>query len=180
MNVAEIMKGTYTVLSQDETLLRLLEYAPNNQNDNPLDPSKPNILDLPIEQRFDIIDKVLYSMDKKFRLDLDSRFSRVNYYLNERRPDKVYSSGARKLINNPMVSKQGMVFDIYTNIEIDRMDFRMYSIIERLGVLLNGKSFKQLTGLSFNDGYTIKNTPDGFIGYRLVYSLMSPQLTKCN
>ena len=180
MNLVDLMKGVFVQFTTDETLLRLLYYAPENQLDSPLDKSKENILDMDIEAKSEIIDNVMYPMDKKFKLDLKSRFSRINYYLNERRPDRVYSSGARKLINNPMVSRQEIVVDIYTNIEIDRIDFRLYQIIERVNKLLDNKNFKQFTGMKLDGGYTIMQTPDGFIGYRLVYYVMSSQVSGCN
>lgn len=173
------MKGVYLQLSTDETLLRLLHYVPVNQNDNPLSSDKENILDLDIERKFEIIDNVLYHTDKKFKLDLQSKFSRVNFYLDERKPERVYSAGARRLVNNPLVSRQELVVDVHTNIEIDRIDMRQYQIVERIERLLSNQNYKQLVGLKFSNAYTIKNTPDGFIGYRLVYYVASSQQTRC-
>lgn len=178
MDVVALMKGIFVQLTTDETLLRLLYYAPVNQMDNPLDVNKENILDMDIERQYEIIDHVIHARDKAFELDLKNRFSRINYYLNDRRPDRKYSKGARKLVNNPLVSRQEIVIDIYTDIEIDRMDFRIYQIIERVNDLLNGKNYKQFTGMKLDSGYTIKQTPDGFIGYRMVYYVLDSQAPK--
>ena len=174
------MKGIYVQFTTDETLLRLLYYAPENQLDNPLDKSKDNILDMDAEQKSEIIDNVIHPRDKTFKLDLKNKFSRINYYLSERKPDRIYSSGARKLINNPSVSRQEIVVDIYTNIEIDKVDFRIHQIIERVNKLLSNKNYKQFTGMKLDYSHAIMQTPDGFIGYRLVYYVMSSQLTGCD
>lgn len=179
MNLLALMKGVYVQLSTDEKLLRLLHYIPVNQDDNPLSEDKPNITTMDIESKSEIIDNVLYHTDKKFKLDLKSKFSRINFYLDERKPERVYSAGARKLVNNPLVSRQELVVDIHTNIEIDRIDMRQYQIVEQVEQLLNNRNYKQLVGLKFSYGYTIKNTPDGFIGYRLIYYVMSPQQVGC-
>lgn len=179
MNLVALMKGVYKQLTTDEVLLRLLHYESVNQQDSPLSEAKPNILDMEIDEKFKIIDNVIYTTDKKFKLDLESRFSRINYYLNERKPEKVYSSGARKLINNPLVSRQELVVDVHTNIEIDRIDMRQWQIVERVEYLLNNKIYKQFTGLKLSYSYVISNTPDGFVGYRLIYYVMSPQSVGC-
>ena len=179
MNLVDLMKGIYVQFTTDETLLRLLYYAPENQLDNPLDKSKENILDMDVEDKSKIIDNVIHPRDKTFKLDLKNKFSRINYYLNERRPERVYSSGARKLINNPAVSRQEIVIDIYTNIEIDKIDFRLYQIIERVNKLLSNKNYKQFTGMKLDASYTIIQTPDGFLGHRLVYYVISSQSSGC-
>ena len=175
MDLVALMKGIYIQLTTDEALLRLLYYAPVNQLDDPLDVNKENILDMEIEQKSEIIDDLIHARDKAFELDLKNRFSRINYYLNNRTPDKKYSSGARKLVNNPFVSRQEVVIDIYTDIEIDKIDFRIYQIMERVNNLLNGKNYKQFIGMKLDSGYTIKNTPDGYIGYRMVYYVLDSQ-----
>lgn len=179
MNLLALMKGVYKQFTNDEILLRLLHYESVNQQDSPLSENKPNILDMEIDEKFKIIDNVIYTTDKKFKLDLDSRFNRINYYLNERKPEKVYSRGASKLVNNPLVSRQELVVDIHTNIEIDKVDMRQWQIVERVEYLLNNKIYKQFTGLKLSYSYVISNTPDGFVGYRLIYYVMSPQSVGC-
>ena len=175
MDLVALMKGIYVQLTTDETLLRLLHYAPVNQLDDPLDVNKENILDMDVEKKSEIIDRVIHARDKAFKLDLKNRFSRINYYLSNRIPDRKYSKGARKLVNNPRVSRQEIVIDIYTDIEIDKIDFRMYQIMERLNDLLSGKNYKQFIGMKLDSGYAIKQTPDGFIGYRMVYYVLDSQ-----
>jgi hypothetical protein len=143
--------------------------------DNPLDETKPNILDMSPVDKFNIINNLVYFMDKKFKLDLDPRFSRVNVYLGDRTSEKVYSRGARKLIVNPFVSTQELVIDIHTQIDINTIDFRLYLITDRINQLLFDKEVGQFTTLTFNRGYNIPKTPDGFVGYRLIYYAKSPQ-----
>ena len=167
MDLVALMKGIYVQLTTDETLLRLLHYAPVNQLDDPLDVNKENILDMDVEKKSEIIDNVIHARDKAFELDLKNRFSRINYYLSNRIPDRKYSKGARKLVNNPRVSRP--------DIEIDKIDFRMYQIMERLNDLLSGKNYKQFIGMKLDSGYAIKQTPDGFIGYRMVYYVLDSQ-----
>lgn len=179
MNVTVLMQEIYKVLINDETLLRYLHYLPKNQIDNPLSESKSNILDLPPEQKFDIINELVFFMDKHFKLDLKPKYNRVNFYLGERKPERVYSSGAGKLVNNPYVSKQEIVIDIHTEIKTNMVDMRMYLIIDRINSLIMNRDVKQFLELKFEDSYTITQTPDGFIGFRMVYYTLSSQVNGC-
>lgn len=180
MNITSLMKNIYVTLTNDETFLRLLYYVPTNQIDNPLDKNKQNILEMTPKKKSEIINNTVYFMDKKFELDAKKSFSRVNFYLGERKPERKYSSGARMLINNPQVSRQEIIFDIYTNMEIHQIDMRLMSIWERINKLLFRKNVDMLTKLNFDYGYSITKTPDGFIGYRLVYYAIDSQSSGCD
>ena len=180
MNITSLMKNIYVTLTTDETILRLLYYVPVNQLDNPLDSNKENILDKPPKEKSEIINNVIYFMDKKFELDPKKSFSRINFYLGERKPERKYSSGARMLISNPQVSRQELIFDIYTNMEIHQIDMRLMSIWERVNKLLFQKNVNTLTKLNFDYGYSINKTPDGFVGYRLIYYVVDSQSSGCD
>lgn len=181
MSTAKIMKEMYKIFINDETLLRLLHYIPKNQLDLPLDPNKPNILELPVEKRFEIINNVIYFTDKKLELDVgESKFGRINFYLDDRVPEKVYSKGARKLINNPEVSKQNINVDVHVNMQINSIDFRLYDIVDRINRLLLNVSVGEFTDLKFDYSYSISKTAQGFIGYRNIYYVKSPQSPTCD
>lgn len=175
MSQYNLIEGVYSQLKDDEVLLRYLHYVPKNQLDNPLDENKPNILELPIKEQFKIVDNTIRFMDKKFLLDLDSQFGRVNVYLGERKPYTSYSSGARRLVNNPFVSRQELIVDILIPLDTNRIDMRLFKVIERISCLLNYNNYKQFLGLRHDFGYTISNTPDNYVGYKLIYYTLSPQ-----
>lgn len=175
MSQFNLIDGAYNQLIQDECLIRYLHYIPKNQLDNPLDPTKQNILDLPLQDKFKVINNTIRFMDKKFLLDLDSQFGRINVYLGERKPYTSYSAGARRLVNNPYVSRQELVVDVLIPLNTNRMDMRLLKVIERVGFLLNYKNYKQFLDLRWDFGYTITNTPEGYVGYKMIYYTLSPQ-----
>ena len=180
MNIVKMMEDMYLQFTTDEILLRFLHYFPENQNDKPLDKDKPNILELPLEEKFKIIEEVIYPRDKKFELDLVSNFARINYYLGERKPYSNYSNVSRRLSNNPYISRQEVIIDVHVNIDMDKVDMRLSRIVERVNFLVNNKRFSQFIGLKFDYGYTIYKTPDDFIGYRMVYYTLSSQSSGCD
>lgn len=179
MNIASLMKSMYGIFINDEILLRLLYYTPKNQIDNPLDENKQDLLNLPPNEKFNVINNLIYFTDKKLFLDPRNKFNRVNFYLGQRTPDRVYSSGARQLINNPLVSRQEVIIDIHVNVETDRIDFRMWDIIDRINKIMLHKDVKQFTTLKFDYGYNIEQTPDGFVGYRMIYYVKANQEGGC-
>lgn len=175
MNNRNLIQEIYTVFINDEILLRLLHYPAKNQRDNPLDKTKPSILDLPPVDRFKIIDNVIYTTDKKLELDLDDKFNRINVYLGNSIPKRVYSSGAKQLINNPYISDQEVIIDINASMSINKVDWRLQWIMDRVNYLLQQKDVRQFTKLKFNEGYPINITAKGFVGHRLVYYTSIPQ-----
>lgn len=179
MNLVKLLEDMYVQFTSDEILLRFLHYFPNNQNDKPLDKNKPNILELPIEEKFAIINEVIYARDKKFELDVESNFARINFYLGERKPYSNYSKASRKLTSNPFISRQEVIIDIYANMHMDNTDMRLARLIERVNFLVNGKNFSQFLGFQYDFGYTISKTADDFVGYRLIYYTLSPQQSPC-
>lgn len=175
MSQYNLIDGVYSQLINDECLLRYLHYVPKNQLDNPLDSNKPNILELPLEERFKIIEKTVRFMDKEFPLELDSQFGRINVYLGERKPYTSYSSGARRLVNNPYVSRQELVVDVFIPNKTNRNDMRLLKVMERIRFLLNYKNYKQFLDLRWDFGYTITKTPDNYVGYKMIYYTLSPE-----
>lgn len=175
MNLHTLMSQIYQVILEDEKLLRLLHYVPKNQNDDPLSPDKPNITELPPVEKFKIINEIVYFTDKKLELDLDPNFSRLNFYLGNRKPYKAYSKATGRLGNNPRLARQDVIFDIHTTTNINMIDMRLYSIIDRINNLIYGKDIQTFIPLHADLGYTIYQTPDGFVGYRLTFYTLLPQ-----
>lgn len=178
MNLRENLMSIYNALRNDEKLLRLLHYVPKNQLDDPLDSSKPNILDMDIEEQYEIIEQVLIPTDKKFELDMKSYFSRICLYMGERKPVDQYSAGARQLLRNTYASEQTIVIDVYTNIEIDAIDMRMTWICDTINEILFEKDINQFSTIKPDVCYPIMKTPDQFIGYRMTYYMTTAQEPK--
>lgn len=163
MRMRENIMEVYKVLSSDEVLLRLLYYVPSGLGDNPLAPDKPNILDKPIEERWQIIQDVIKSGIKQKELD-DVPKCRLLIYPGDRR-------GIR---NNYLLSNQDIVIDVIAHVDFDNVDFRCSWICDRVNELLNNNSIVGLSKMYFIDGGQITNLPREYVGYRLVYRFISP------
>jgi len=183
MSSRTLIGELYKIFANDEVLLRLLHYPSKTAIENPLKvtPNQPNILEMTdLEKRQKIIDNILVARDKQLELDISSKFSRVNFYLGNRVPKRVYSAGARQLINNFNVSEQEVIIDVHTNMDIDKVDFRLNWIIDRIRFLLNSRQVKQLIPLRFSDSYHISQTTKGFVGYKLIYYTVSTESSGCD
>ena len=175
MKLEESLTKLYIKLTTDEELLRLLHYKSVNGSDDPLSPLKPNILTMPDDKKWSIIDNILLPSDKKFDLDLKLPICRVCFYTATRRPQTNYNPSSRSMKDNPYVSDQWYYFDVYVHADIDIIDFRMTKILDRLNELLWGEGVTDIGKFFWSDGGVIGNTPDGFLGYRAVFHTTSLQ-----
>jgi hypothetical protein len=160
MNMRGNLMDIYTILTTDETLLRLLYYSATSLDDSPLSVTKANILDKSTSAKWDIIEELIKKTDKTNDLTVESR-CRVCTYM-----------GNRRSTNNNAVANQQVVFDIYVPIEWDDVDFRINWICNSINDLFGGQ---KITGLGKTENAIgLKITaPSGFIGYRLIYDFGS-------
>lgn len=156
MMMRENLQDIYRLLTQDETLLRLLYYKPSNYNDNPLDKSKQNILDMEESEKWKIIQDRIVTTIKTSGLDKEKK-CRILFY-----PGKRHSTG------NYLISSQLINFDVLVHIEFDEIDMRLSWICDHLNELLFKNRITGVGKISFVDGDKLL-TPDEYVGYRLIY-----------
>lgn len=154
----ESLKSIYEVLTTDEVLLRLLYYNSKNDKDNPLEESKGNILDKDDVDRWNIIEDVIKKDSSVNDLENSQEKCRICFY-----------SGARKKRQNYLISSQDIIFDIYTHININDVDFRLSWICDRLNKLIFSKDIMKLGKIYFKSGSKI-SSPTGYEGYRIIFS----------
>lgn len=176
MNLKKGLDDLFKVLSNDEILLRLLHYIPEDASDKPLDNTKPDVLSL--KNKWEIIDKVLMPTDKKYDLDLESKICRLCFYTGTRQPLQNYNQTSRSLSDNPYASSQNYNFDIYVHVDIDHIDGRLTNIADRLNEILLLERVADVGEFVLDFGSPINTTPDGLIGYKLVYNTVSLQESK--
>jgi hypothetical protein len=156
MNTEKNIKDVYSTL-MDETLLRYLVY--NSRNPLEVSSTQPDILTL--SDKTKIIDKHLIMTPKTSDLTNESKISRLCMYAGNRKPQ------SRK------VAKQDMIFDIYVHEDIDILDLRMAKIKDYIGQMFEDKIITGLGRSQIVVGNIIGNSPNGYVGYRLVYEFGS-------
>lgn len=151
----------YKLLSVDETILRLLYYAPKNGNDNPLDPSKPNIVDSDIH--WEIVDDRIIHAPKTDDLNADKPICRLCVY-----------PGNRQRTRNVAVHSQVIICDIFTNLsDYESVDLRSASIVDRLDELIEGQRVTGIGKVESSRAGNLYNSPKGYFGYRVEYEFGS-------
>jgi hypothetical protein len=141
MQLKQNIEDIYKVLTNDETLLRLLINQPTSPTDDPLDPTKPNILDMSATDRQALLDDRIYftkSVD-----DLTTKeICRIIFYPGNRRTDP----------SNFQTSSQEFVFDVLAHMSYNNVDVRCQWICDRIEELLfdnkvtGTKSVRKVTG----------------------------------
>lgn len=153
------IQDIYKVLVNDETLLRLLHYIDNTDDsdaNSPLNPSKPNILDMAIATKWDIIQDVIKTTPKIDDLDSDKK-CRVLIF-----------PGDRRGTGNYLISNQKFIFDIFIHVDIDNVDQRLSWVCDCLNELICNERITGMGKILFIDGKNILSIKN-YIGYRLIY-----------
>jgi hypothetical protein len=163
--MAEFKKYTSDISNlfyNDETILRLLHYKPENRLDDPLDENKPNILDMVDEdKKWELIDDCIMTAPKTSDLEKKPK-CRLFVYPGVRRPTN----------DNFLFANQQFNFDVLTHADFQNMDLRNEWICERVNELIFGKRIAGLGKVLFKGGQPI-NAPKDYQGYRLVYEFAS-------
>lgn len=160
MKMRENLQSIYKVLTTNEKLLRLLHYTSTDWNDSPLDETKPNILDIPIEQKWAIINDKIKTTNKTDGLDTENK-NRILFY-----------PGSRKSTGNYLVADQDVIFDILVHQSFDEVDLRLSWITDTLNDIISHQNIVGIGKIKNKMGGQI-SSPQGYIGYRLVYSFGS-------
>lgn len=151
----------FKVFKDDEYLLRLLANAPMNGLDDPLSPSKPNIVSS-ASQNAIVKERIIRSPKTS---DLPkSQICRVCMYLAQSVPSRT----------NKMVATQNIVFDVYAHIDkFDAIDVRGLWICDIIHKLVYSKKITGFGEIDMLQNTIITNAPDGYIGYRMVFNFGS-------
>lgn len=168
----------YKLLASSQTLLRLLCYMPKNQSDDPLDPKKPDIKDLPTKERDRMMKLSLVVGDKTDELMLKEKICRICMYTGTREIGKSQINGVNQLVKNPKFSDQYYVFDIYVHMDTNTIDFRCDWIGEELNRILYAQDIDEFGDIEVKAGMPILTTPPSYVGYRWVYRFTSSQEPK--
>lgn len=160
MGMRKYIQDIYRVLTNDETLLRLLYYLPVDGLDSPLDTNKENILDK-LDKWDIILDRIVTSPKVDDLLDTEPK-CRLLFY-----------AGRRQSTNNYLLSSQEMVFDVLVHFDFDSVDQRQSWICDRINELICNK--ENITGIGkiLFQGANGIGAPKGYVGYRMSYSLGS-------
>lgn len=178
MQLKETLQQLYVLLSEDNILTRLLHYVPTNASDDPLDDSKISVVDMNYKEKQKILDQVLLPSDKRYDLDYERiRISRLCFYTGIRRP-LGFTEFTKGRHDNPYVSEQTYIFDIYVHVDIDTIDQRLTAIADRLNELLLLKRVRDIGEFRMDFISPIASTPDGFIGLKVAFICVSAQESK--
>ena len=173
MKIVKTITEFYHSLVNDEKLLRLLYYMPKDIEDDPLDPLKMNVSQLPEKDR--ILQNVLVIGDKTSDLALETNTCRICFYTGSRMPQKSYLKTINQFTDNPYSSTQQYIFDIYTPASANNIDFRLDWLGEVLNEVLFQEDIEEFGDLRFHSGLPITTVPNGFVGYRWTYIMPSGQ-----
>lgn len=142
----------YNVLTQDESLKKLLIHVPTNEDDDPL-------LKVNIGDDWNKIEKVIKKSNKVDDLEKEA-ICRVCMYPGNRTVGK----------ENYFYAGQDIIFDVYAHIDTyDNIDFRLSTICDHLNKLVVNKNRTGISKTTFLAGQTITTPPSGYVGYRLYY-----------
>ncbi|MED3562251.1 hypothetical protein [Bacillus xiapuensis] len=149
-------------LKSDEELLRLLYYPSENGNDivDPLDNSLPNIMDMDIEEKSEIINKRIMKSDKTSDL-VDEQICRIYVY-----------AGRRSSERNYLMAEQELVIDIFCHSEFEIGDLRSLRISDRLNQLFCQERVAGIGKMDFVGARPI-TVPYEFTGYQCIYKFGS-------
>lgn len=141
----------------DEDLLRLLHYKPLNRLDNPLDESKTNILDKPVDDLWELID---FHLVPAIKIDdlVENQICRIFYYPGNGNPTN----------STYLFSNQEYIFDVLVHNDFQIMDKRLEMICDRMNELVFNKRIGGIGKTLFKRRHPI-NTVKNYMGFRLIY-----------
>ncbi len=162
MKMKSYLQNIYKILSQDETLLRLLYYKPVNALDNPLSTDKDNILDKPTDELFEFIDDRIRFTPTVEGLD-QNPICRIFFYPSTR------STNSR----NYAVADQDIKVDIFVHREFNDKDMRLAWICDHLNDILFNEKVSNLGRVRLQTAKEYTNPVQGYLAYSFTYELGS-------
>lgn len=162
MGMEKHLRNFLNVLRNDETLLRLLYYPPENIAEDikdPLDSSLQNILDMDITERWKIIDDRILVTSKSSDLD-SKKICRIYVYAGRRTPQRNY-----------LVSNQEIKVEIFCHNDFE-VDLRSLRISDRINELLFDERITGFGKVKYEGGNVI-SAPKDYVGYFHVYEFGS-------
>lgn len=158
MQLRQHLMDIYNEIKQSDRLLRLLHYPTD-----PLAISKPNIVGS--TQHASIADEHIFWTPKTTDLTLKPT-CRLCVFSGQRTPYR----------NNFLVADQDFVFDIYVHIEaFDQKDLRLSWITDTINDLISEERITGMGKIAFLASNNIADAPEGYVGYRMIYSFGSGQ-----
>lgn len=160
MSLRKHSKDIEKILINDETLLRLLYYKPQNRLDDPLSLTKSNILDM--ANKWDIIDDRIVSAPKFEDLETGTEPKcRLLFY----------PAYGRSTNNNYLFSNQEYKFEIYVHFDY-QIDKRLEWISDRINELMFNQRITGHGKVEFKDRRDV-SAPKNYLGFRLIYEFLS-------
>lgn len=154
------IKDIVQVLRNDETLLRLLHYRPEDHYKKIPDPLDGLLEDiLVIDTDWTIRDKVLKTAAKAEELE-DKPLCRVYLYAGRRDKDTNY-----------LLANQQIIIDILCHIDFEK-DLRSMRISDRINELLVHERITGIGKVEYIQGSPIP-VPNNYVGYRHIYTFGS-------
>ena len=158
----EQMTKVFRLVMDDVELNRLLYYKTN-----PLSPSHPDVQSL--ENYYDstndspaIINTIFKRAPKTDDLS-DSPLCRMCVYLGNALPKTSNQSA--------MLLDQDLMIDVFTHINtFEETEFRNLKINDRINKLLFNQNFAGIGKTNSYKRLLITNPPDGYLGYKLIYT----------
>lgn len=151
------------VLYNDETLLRLLYYPPEDLKTNTLDPldiSLPNVIDS--DTNWIIRYSRIMKTPKDDDLTPDNPICRIFVYPGRRSADS----------GNFLAARQNLIIDVVCHNSFEEGDFRITRICDRLNELFVAEKITGIGKINYLNGNNI-SSPSGYVGYQNIYQFGS-------
>lgn len=157
-SLRDIKNSLFTILRQDEELLRLLYYFPQSSSrPDPLDPSLPNLTELDLGEYWDLVEERIMLAEKTSDLE-ELPLCRIYISLGRRRP----------IFNNYLLVRQEILISVYTHEDYESDD-RNDRISDRIKELISLEQVKGAIGkmeYAAGDPYV---APTGYKNFRHRY-----------
>jgi hypothetical protein len=156
MKMRKAQVDIFKLLSNNETLLRLLIYLPSSAADDPLDPSKLNILDMEEQEKWKLInDRILFT-PTHVGLDQDPK-CRICFFHSRRDTNR-----------SNVIANQSFNLDVFTHYKFNNVDQRLAWICDTLDEMFANQN---ITGIGKCIPLPSRelSAPTEYVGFRLVY-----------
>lgn len=158
------MLGIFKCLRNDEELLRLLYYSPENLGANildPLSPSLPNILEMDFEKLAEIQNEHIMKSEKADDLE-QKQICRLY----------MYAGRNSDYTRNDLLTKQELVIDLFVHRRYEEGDFRLSRIKDRLNALLVKSHVAGIGKMDYLQGNP-RSAPANYRGYEHVFTFLT-------